>query len=383
MYSYAQPIIFRFQGDHDEYPMLPELAKVKRQAKLSNPFINKLQEFARRIHVTHQALDTRDIDRWDLARHSRFYTPANKQLHLLKYIQDKYNIGSGSQAWLKMYEMIIDLKLFKHQDKLQTFHLCEAPGNFISAINHYMRTMRPNVEFTWSAQSLAAGNTKNRTAFGDDYGYIKRHPDNWSFGDITDPANTKKYQQLINSADFVTSDCGLPFEKNLNLLKVHIAEMVLILTGLRKGSGFLAKFMMPVYTPIQLSMMYTAYKSFDKCIIYKGVINQFSNEFYLVGTGFRGLAGNVKSLLEGILVMDFDKDYCIYNNQYDTGFKEQLLLAFGKLVKSYVLDFDKQLWFVDNYEVLKDKNYNNVIKRKNTDWVDRMKLQKIKDDDRL
>jgi hypothetical protein len=388
IYSYSRPIIFTFKSASlDDNPKLPKL--IKRTAHLapishSDPFINRLHELERRIEFTYKLLDTRDIDKWDLARQTRFYTPANKQLHLLKYIQTKFNIGPGSQAWLKMYEMIHDLKLFKKMDSLRTFHLCEAPGNFISAINHYMRTMKPDAEFHWSAQSLEGGvKTSNSIALGDDYGYIKRHPDNWSFGDITDPNNTKKYQNLIGEVDFVTSDCGLGFEKNLNRLKIMVAEMVLILTGLTKGKGFLAKFMMPVYHPIQLSMIYTVYKSFDKCIIYKGVINQFSVEFYLVGKRFRGIGDNIRKLLEDILTRNIDKDYCLYNGQYDTGFKEQLLLAFGKLTNSYILNFDKQLFMVDNWEVLKDKNYENVIKGKNIEWVERMKLRRIDDEDRL
>jgi hypothetical protein len=62
-------------------------------------------------------------------------------------------------AWLKMYEMLDAYRLAPSKDtedtepNFKSVHVCEAPGAFICATNHYLRTrgspVQRDVEFKW------------------------------------------------------------------------------------------------------------------------------------------------------------------------------------------------------------------------------------------
>src|SRR5208282_4704225 len=97
-----------------------------------------------------------------------------------------FNTKRISQAWLKMYEVLTNFDLISKDGKtFKSFHLCEAPGNFISAINHYIKTNTTIKDFDWTAQTLnpwiERGKNK-REIIGDDYGYIRKYPKKWTFG---------------------------------------------------------------------------------------------------------------------------------------------------------------------------------------------------------
>lgn len=58
------------------------------------------------------------------------------------------------QAWAKMQEMLWTFKVVPETVKFNSVHLCEAPGAFISCLNHYLKTHRPDCEWKWKAISL-------------------------------------------------------------------------------------------------------------------------------------------------------------------------------------------------------------------------------------
>ena len=60
----------------------------------------------------------------------------------MSHLRDKLNVEIGTQAWAKMYEILVEFQLITSIDREQliSLHLCEAPGAFISALNHYLTT---------------------------------------------------------------------------------------------------------------------------------------------------------------------------------------------------------------------------------------------------
>ncbi len=57
-----------------------------------------------------------------------------------------------TQAWLKFYECLVQFDLVSNDYVplsnlvFKSVHLCEAPGAFITSLNHYLKLCHPNVE---------------------------------------------------------------------------------------------------------------------------------------------------------------------------------------------------------------------------------------------
>jgi len=353
-----------------------------------------------RIAVTDRVIDTRNIVTWYvLKQYVRYYRPFAKfDLDLRKMVVKKYNTGDISQAWLKMYEILANNNLFdKNIDTLNTFHICEAPGSFIVAINHYIRTKTNIKNFNWMANSLNPNlANKEGTAFGDDYGLMAKYPKRWNFGadntgDITHSVNLEYYRANLKNINFITSDCGIPYEleseEHHEMLKIHVAELVLILAVLSKGGSFVAKFFFPVHRTIEYHVLYLLYNLFQELIFYKPRVNIFSKEFYIIGHKYQGIEETMLQKIRELVGNNFSIDATIYS-EIPTFFIQQLSVVQRKMVDDYILNFKKQLFYVDNHEELKlGRNFLDqikiIIRNKNEDWCQDNQLVPIKSSDRL
>ena len=64
-----------------------------------------------------------------------------------------------------------------------TVHLCEAPGAFVCATNHFLRTERPWMEWQWVAMTLNMYHEgQDTTEMVDDDRLLVQTKDNWYFG---------------------------------------------------------------------------------------------------------------------------------------------------------------------------------------------------------
>jgi 23S rRNA U2552 (ribose-2'-O)-methylase RlmE/FtsJ len=386
MYAYHSYISFKFkylkESEQTNYIFLPK-------------FINEFETMSRELFLTDYLIDTRDITKWDeIKMKVRYYKP-NKSSNLSAYIASNYNTGKISQAWLKMYEILEKFDLLdKSVDKIRTFHICEAPGNFIAATNHYIKTKTNARTYEWNAQSLNPRmSTDKQSSFGDHYGLMRRYPGNWDWGpdmtgDITHVQNIRYYQKHTMDVNLITSDCGLPWrgESDDSLLKVHFAEMVFILTSLPVGANFVAKFVLPVVFPSEISILYICYSAFKELHFYKSVLNQYSKEFYVIGKGFRGITNELKDKLI-IAVDNYDKEFDLFKKQgYTEDFMHQLLQIIRVLSDNYIFQIERQLYYVDNYESIDKKHFeiiNKYVIEKNDDWIEQFNIQKIQTNDRL
>ena len=388
MYVYDIPIKFKFK----------KISYSPDEQKLIKLPINKLNIFALSLYSIDRLIDTRNIDEWyGRKMEIRYYRPKYRNLHLTNYVEKNFNTGPISQAWLKMYEM---MAIFKFESdyldikSLKTFHICEAPGNFISAINHYVKTNTTIKIFDWKAQSLNPVGSKNKkTAFGDDYGYISKYKDKWDWGptktgDITDITNIKYYGTLTRDVQLITSDCGIPNEPGQStnkMFQIHYASLLFMILNLPIGSNFVAKFFIPIYRPLEISLIHILYESFEQLYFFKSMINIYSKEFYIVGKKYIGVSDDIKNKMVQIF-NNFDVSVHIISDLYPEQFIYQLMYILDKLQESYIFNFKRQLFIVDNYNTI-DKEYLATIKtyinEKNIDWVNKNKLRKINNVDRL
>lgn len=364
---------------------------------------SKFRDFDGLITSIHMIIDTRNISEWFRKKTTvRYYRPGSKgadgrnlkHIDLTQMVEKQFGTGKISQAWLKMYEILsVFDRLIPNNPTIHSFHLCEAPGNFVAATNHYVRNK--GARFEWKAQSLNQKLTG--TGFGDDYGYLKKYPNNWDWGadnkgDITTKINMDHYANQIRSmgADFVTSDCGIAREEEAaigsSMLKIHIAEFVTILKGLQKGRGFVAKYFMPIYLPIEFDIMYILYMSFGKMSFYKPLINIFSLEFYVVCENYGQIDPAILEKLEQILhTTHFDPNTRLFDS-YPRTFIEQLLVVSNEIIENYIFNFRRQIYYVDNLHLLnKDqlKQIEYYILKKNMEWIEMTGIKPIKAADRL
>lgn len=374
MYSIDIPVIFTFKHS-------TETDKVG-----IPPFF---EQFRKKVYMNNFLIDTRNLDDWErITKQVRYYSPVEKYINLKVIVSEKFGVKT-SQAWLKMYEMIIDNNLIKQTSgEFKTFHLCEAPGSFIAALNHYIKT-ETKLKFDWKAQSLNPFHESNKgRVFGDDFGYMKNYPENWIWGedqtgDITKEHNIRFYKKYCTDVKLMTSDCGITHDRRdtelTAITRVHFAELLFILHNLPEGSDFLVKLYMTQHTPIQISMLYLIYQSFDSMTFYKGVVNVFSMEFYMIGKGYKGIDKQMEQKLFDIL-NNFDPEIDLFKNNYSEDFMFQMEYGLQKLFDNYKIYFNRQLFYVDNYKYIDQKYLKKIkgaIKDKNNDWIRRMHLKQI------
>lgn len=81
---------------------------------------------------------------------------ANLTSKVMWRLREKCRTEICTTAWAKMYEMLAHYQLLPAQgnEQLHTVHVCEAPGAFISATNHFVQTHCQNCQWKWTGNSL-------------------------------------------------------------------------------------------------------------------------------------------------------------------------------------------------------------------------------------
>ncbi|KAL6737491.1 hypothetical protein Aduo_011129 [Ancylostoma duodenale] len=113
--------------------------------KIVQDEINRLKE-----QISHVC--TKDDDglrRW------RLHTQNTHPLSMApKLLREQYNCPGTSQAYCKFLEILRRYRLVHPTlGQLRSFHLCEAPGHFVSSLDRFLCTFYPKKEWFWEANS--------------------------------------------------------------------------------------------------------------------------------------------------------------------------------------------------------------------------------------
>lgn len=290
-----------------------------------------------------------------------------------------------TQAWLKMYEMIVECGLIKSAGKdgiFRTFHLCELPGGFISACNNYVYSKTKFRRFEWVAQSLNPG---NGAKIGNQKGIYKRHKDNWSFGadgtgDITKIRNIKYYKKFTSNVNLITSDCGLDM-KTPGLAKVEYCSLVAILYLLPIGGDFVYKVLTPISDGFLLNLIYICYHNFTDLMFFKPVQNAHSREIYLIGKGYRGTDDDIMQKLL-YYAEHFDESLDLFGDKYPEEFVIQFMKGYANLADNCIAMYKKHIFYLDHYDELPKEFLElieNYYKEKNMDWIRKYEIKPIEE----
>jgi hypothetical protein len=379
-YQFEKLILEDMYNIHKEISYLYTKKDDNKTTKMSTK-INKLNN---KLLLVTSFLDTRDFRKWNTTRRKvAFYRPLFKDIDIVKRVQRLTNIPTISQAWLKMFEILVKYPLINNKDKsIKTFHMCEAPGNFISATDYFIKNRTNIKNFDWKAQSLIS-EKNNTNPLGNQYGFMKKYSNRWLFGpkktgDITDIDNLKYYKNIIKDCNLVTSDCGISdLAKGYDKLiaKINYCQIIGILNGLSKGSNVVIKTFQKYYYPALYSCLYMMYLSFDRLYVHKSVLNRQSPEFYLVGINFRD--DNRKKLDEMFdFIKEFDESKDLFGT-YPTDFVKQTDEIMEKIAENFLFEIERIVYYFDNYDNLGLSGQNEIkhyIDKKNDEWLEKNKF---------
>lgn len=232
----------------------------------------------------------------------------------------EFNAEIVTNAWLKMFEAMLFVdpileKINKKRDDkhFNSMHIAEAPGNFMLAINHYLRTNYPLIVWEWIANSyrdvLAYSRDSDPASFNshyleDQYGLIQQYKDRWIFGadaegDITSVANLRTFHQEVQKRfggelHFMTSDVkyvplqnNFDEEENINV-PVHMGHLLCALMCLAPGGAMMLK-EFTFFEPQSVSLLYLMACCFEQLLIVKPETSRPANsEVYIVGVKYKG-----------------------------------------------------------------------------------------------
>lgn len=276
------------------------------------------------------------------------------------YIMKNYKLdGKISNGFCKLWEIFNTISgLLPNRKKIKTFHLAEAPGQWIHATHYYYYTKKSNAsEYDWRANSLNPNNAKNKEKyvdiFSDDYGYMKRYKDRWLWGvdntgDITSGDNLKWYHQYAiewskkQPIDLVTGDAGIPSPDPNVFQKIEFAQICMVAGISSVGGNCIIKHFLPYQRKVPITYyangnfmcnMFLYYLMFEQMNLIKPLTsNPNSGEFYVVCKGFRGIKENDFDKLVNV-VENYKVNQCIFSiNDIPEEFTTQVIEFVNKLI---------------------------------------------------
>ena len=170
------------------------------------------------LNDTKSMLNDYDIQIW--RKHTNF---TNICSNLAWTCRQKLNAELCTKAWLKFCTILNTYDLIPMENDglcFSSYHLCEAPGAFVTCLNHHIATKFPNLKWNWLASSL------NPYYEGNDLGmminddrFIKNTLASWDFGeDFTgDLMNLENLRKIMTKCDH-----------NINLVILLIKSLLVV-----------------------------------------------------------------------------------------------------------------------------------------------------------
>ena len=294
-----------------------------------------------------------------------------------------------------MYEMLHKYQLIQeNEDEINTIHLCEAPGAFINATNHYIKTTCGAKKWNWFANSLNPYYEKNDlSTMLDDDRFIIDTIDNWCFGkdntgNIMNPENIQNIWEKAKQMEFIhliTGDGSVscidnPNEQEENTAPLHFSEIVCGLGCLKKGGNFVVK-TFTLFEHTSICKLYLLGCLFEKVSIFKPATSKAGNsETYMVCRNFKGIEQDfLQHLLKYVGISDLFKNYSLFSTEaFPETFLKQIVDAatfFADCQRETIqenLDLENQLKVPEVFGAIK-----NERKWVSDEWLRRFKTSRL------
>ena len=222
-------------------------------------------------------------------------------------LNTQYNMQVVTNATMKIYEIISQLKLLK-QGRNKIFCNAELPGGFIIGINHYIKTILTHSSFNWVASSYIS----DTGTLGDPYGIYESNKSKWLMdstmnGNLLDRDNiieltNRVLQRYPKGVDLYTSDAGCDVSSNYNeqeqtTMALNYGQVICGLFTLAIGGSLITK-QFTFFSMFNRSLITLLSVLFDKLYIVKPATSRpINSEVYIIGTGFKGITELLKNYL--------------------------------------------------------------------------------------
>ncbi|XP_017148324.1 cap-specific mRNA (nucleoside-2'-O-)-methyltransferase 2 [Drosophila miranda] len=222
-------------------------------------------------------------------------------------------------AWCKFFECLHRYPLVT-EPVVNTLHLCEAPGAFIAALNHYLHSTYGKDEIKWRWRSTTLnpyyeGNALNEMITDDRF--IFHTLDNWLFHkDLTgNLINVSNIEHMVErcaedfkdngsgGVDLITADGSIdcaaqPDCQEEIVVRLFFAETICALRILKTGGKFVVK-MFTLFEACSVSLLYMLNCIFEQVHIYKPATSKRGNsEVYVICLNYQKDTPGLARLLE-------------------------------------------------------------------------------------
>lgn len=264
--------------------------------------IEYLQTLKKDLNCIKQGLDNYSLHKWHLHTSLRCYSK-----DVIGRIKTEIQPEFATLAWCKFYEIASTFPLIPVDQiananrQFKSVHLCEAPGAFVVALNHWLQTNAPEIEWDWFAVTLNPYYEGHATVnlISDDR-FIRHTLDHWYFGEegTGNLMNLKFLDEVVQFSEreniyLVTADGSVdckdvPAEQENVVAQLHLCETITALHLLSAGGSFLLK-IFTIFEHRTVCLMYLLSCCFGKVTVVKPVTSKEGNsECYVVCTNFKG-----------------------------------------------------------------------------------------------
>lgn len=263
----------------------------------------RLQELKASLNAVKDQLSDKNIQVWH--QHTNSTNRAGK---VIAAVRAAANAEICTQAWCKFYEILGTFRLFPEEalqsGELNSVHLCEAPGAFITALNQYVKTNESTryCDWSWVANTLNPYHEANggSTTIADDRLIANTLP--WWFFGSENTGNIMIQKHLLDlqafvsnmrRVDLVTADGSFdcqenPDEQEALVASLHYCEAVAALLLLSSGGSFVLK-MFTLYEHSSVCLLYLLNCCFRSVSIFKPATSKAGNsEVYVVCLNYDG-----------------------------------------------------------------------------------------------
>ncbi|XP_028298988.1 cap-specific mRNA (nucleoside-2'-O-)-methyltransferase 2 [Gouania willdenowi] len=256
-----------------------------------------LQALKASLNTVKNQLSDKNVEVWH--QHTNSTNRAGK---VTASVRSAANAEICTQAWCKFYEILGTFNIFPDEalqvGQLNTVHLCEAPGAFITALNHYVKTSDSTryCDWVWAANTLNPYNEANEggMTIADDRLVANTLP--WWFfgsdntGNIMIQRHLLEMQAFVSNmhrVDLVTADGSFdcqenPDEQEALVASLHYCEVSAALLLLSPGGSFVLK-MFTLYEHSSICLLYLLNCCFSSVSVFKPATSKAGNsEVYVV-----------------------------------------------------------------------------------------------------